>query len=157
MAIDRHEVNREASVAKVSIIERYHMTSTDLLPQKQLWHIDWLVSAKYVGELRPQEPCYFWCITDMPLQSSQHHSACMTSTTITERLFLPTNTSCTDRDTNVLRVWLSIGIVCIPQSFGRKRALFCAVRVCLQRSLSSWLLTLQRNAFALDGDACLEN
>jgi hypothetical protein len=58
MAIDRHEVNREASVAMVSNLERYCVTfSTDLLPQQQLWHIDWLVSAKYVGDLRPQELC----------------------------------------------------------------------------------------------------
>jgi hypothetical protein len=65
MTIDRHEVNREASVAMVSILEWYRMTfSTDLLPQKQLWHIDWLVSAKHVGDLRLQEPCYILCITE---------------------------------------------------------------------------------------------
>jgi len=117
MAIDRHEVNGEASVAMVSILERYRVTfSTDFLPQKQLWHIDWLVSAKYVGDLRPQEPCYILCMTETPLQSSKHLSASMTSITITERVFLPTDTSCTVRGTKVLRACRSgsIGIVCFP-------------------------------------------
>jgi hypothetical protein len=58
MEIDRHEVHREASVAMVPILEQYRVTySTDLLPQKQLWHVDRLVSAKHVGDLRPQQPC----------------------------------------------------------------------------------------------------
>lgn len=115
MAIDRHEVNGEASVAMVSILEWYRLNSTDLLPQNQLWHIDWLVSAKYVGDLRPQEPCYILCMTETPLQSSKHRSASMTIT-ITERVFLPTDTSCTVRGTKVLRACRSgpIGIVCIP-------------------------------------------
>jgi hypothetical protein len=84
MAIDRNEVNREASVAMVSTLERYReIFSTDLLPQKQLRHIDWLVSAKNVGDLRPQEPRYILCMTETPLQHSKHLSASMTSTTIT--------------------------------------------------------------------------
>jgi len=84
MAIDRNEVNREASVAMVSILDRYRVTfSTVLLPQKQLWHIYWLVSAKNVGDLRPQEPRYVLCMTETRLQSSKHLSASMTSTTIT--------------------------------------------------------------------------
>lgn len=116
MAIDRHEVTAEASVAIVSILERYRVTSTDLLPQKQLWHIDWLVSAKYVDDPRPQEPCYILCMTETRLKSSKHLSASMTSITITESVFLPTNTSCTVRGTKVLRARRSrpIGIVCIP-------------------------------------------
>lgn len=81
MAIDGHE---EASVAKVPILERYLVTfSKDLFPQKQLWHIDWLVSAKYVGDLRPQEPCYVWSPAEKPLQYSKNLSACMTSIMIT--------------------------------------------------------------------------
>jgi hypothetical protein len=84
MAIDRNEVNREASVAMVSILERYRVIfSADLLPKKQLWHIDWLVSAKNVGDLRPQEPRYILCMTETPLSYSKHLSASMTSTTIT--------------------------------------------------------------------------
>jgi hypothetical protein len=74
-AIERQEAIIEPSVGTVPVLLRYRVGfSTALVPQLQLWHLHWLVSAQAVSEAT--FTCfivvYTSCPTELLLCSSEH-------------------------------------------------------------------------------------